>query len=318
MNSKLVRTITPQEIQTYEEDGVVWLRGIIDVEWAYRLRHAIDELLADPRGQAVDFTNLGIAASAPQEVSGFQGIGKWEGLKQEWGSPRQLAGTVLIDKRVQAEEGKRGHFLSMTGTWKAHPLIRELALASPLPQIAAILMRSQKVYLYDDQVLVKPPGTIEKTAWHQDLGYDNIQGTKVCGIRVPADRETPEVGLVEYLRGSHKSGKIFKVNFFISDAASPKDDGEEIPAIDGHEQDFDLVCYAPEPGDVVVHHLGTLHGAGGNRSTVDTRRAVTIRYGGDDVTHKLRPCAPPQDLSDLKDGDPLDLDPDRHPVVWPR
>jgi ectoine hydroxylase-related dioxygenase (phytanoyl-CoA dioxygenase family) len=178
-------------------------------------------------------------------------------------------------------------------------------------------MRSQKVYLYDDQVLVKPPGTLEKTAWHQDMGYDNIQGEKVCGIRVPAGQETPEMGLVQYLRGSHKSGKIFKVNYFISNATSSEDEGEEIPAIDGHEADFNLVCPTPELGDVVVHHLRTLHGAGGNQSRTRTRRGITVRYGGENVTHKFRKHAPPQDLSDLKDGDPLDKDPERHPVVWP-
>jgi len=319
MNRRLLRPITPEEIRTYEEDGVVWLRGILDARWASQLAIAIDELIVSPRGQAVDFTNLGLAATTiAEERSGFTPTGKWAQAEHEWGSPRQLAGSVLIDEKVQAAPGKRGHFLSMTGTWQRHPIIRELALASPLPEIAASLMWSQKVYLYDDQVLVKPPGTREKTAWHQDLGYDNIQGEKVCGIRMPASKETPEMGLVQYWRGSHKSGKIFKVNYFISNATSIGDEGEEIPAIEGHEADFDLVWFAPEPGDVVVHHLRTLHGAGGNCSTTSTRRGITVRYGGDDVTHKFRKYAPPQDLSELRDGAPLDKDPERHPVAWPR
>jgi len=319
MNRNLLRPITPEEIHRYEEDGVVWLRGILDVQWAVQLAAAIDELIASPRGQAVDFTNLGLAANAlAEEMSGFKPTGKWAESEHEWGSPRQLAGKVLVDDRVRPAEGKRGHFLSVTGTWQRHPLIRELALSSPLPEIAAVLMRSQKVYLYDDQVLVKPPGTMEKTAWHQDMGYDNIQGEKACGIRVPAGRETPEMGLVQYLRGSHKSGTIFTVNYFISNATNPDDEGKEIPAIDGHEADFDLVCPAPVLGDVVVHHLRTLHGAGGNRSRTSVRRGITVRYGGDDVTHKFRKHAPPQDLSDLQDGDPLDKDPERRPVVWPR
>lgn len=319
MNRSLLRPITPEELRTYEEDGVVWLRGIVDEQWPSQLAAAINDLIVSPRGQAVDFTNLGLAANAfSAEMSSFTPSGKWAEPEREWGSPRQLAGRVLEDEKVQPAPGRRGHFLSMTGTWQRHPVIRELALSSPLPEIAAILMRSRKVYLYDDQVLVKPPGTMEKTAWHQDMGYDNIQGEKVCGIRMPAGKETPEMGLVQYLRGSHKSGRIFKVNYFISNATSPDDGGEEIPAIEGHEADFDLVWFAPEPGDVVVHHLRTLHGAGGNCSPVSTRRGITVRYGGDDVTHKFRKHAPPQDLSDLRDGDALDKDSARHPVVWPR
>jgi hypothetical protein len=318
MNRNLLRSITPEEIRTYEEDGVVWLRGVIDVEWATQLAAAIDDVVANPRGQAVDFTNLGLAADSPEKVSGFKSRGKWVAKENEWGAPQQLAGKVLLDDRVQPKQGRRGHYLSVTGTWRIHPVIRDLALHSPIPKIVAILTQSGKVCLYDDQVLVKPPGTMEKTAWHQDMGYDHIQGEKVCGVRVPANKETSDMGLVEYLRGSHKSGKIFKVNYFISDATSVEDEGEEIPKIDGHEADFDLVCFTPEPGDVVVHHLRTLHGAGGNRSLTSTRRGVTFRYGGDDVTHKFRNHAPPQDVSNLRDGDPLDKDPTLHPIVWPR
>ena len=47
-----------------------------------------------------------------------------------------------------------------------------------------------------------------------------------------------------------------------------------------------------DAGDVIVHHLGTLHGAGGNASPTATRRAITIRYGGDDSTYKFRRFAP--------------------------
>jgi ectoine hydroxylase-related dioxygenase (phytanoyl-CoA dioxygenase family) len=318
MNRALARSITSDEIHTFEEEGVVWLRGIIDPEWVRRLSSAIDDFLADPRGQAVDFTNLGLLASTPEQVSGFKAAGDWVEQKLAWGTPQQLAGKVLVDETVRPEEGKRGHYLSVTGTWRLHPTMSALAIASPLPEIAAVLMRSKKVYLYDDQLLVKPPGTMEKTAWHQDLGYDHIQGTKVCGIRVPTAKETEDMGPVLYLRRSHKSGKIFKVNYFISDAVNPLDEGEAIPKIDGYEAEFDTVYFLPEPGDVVVHHLATLHGAGGNRSTTSSRRAVTYRYGGDDATHKFRRFAPPQDVSALRDREPLDKDPDRHPVVWPR
>lgn len=315
MNRRLIRPVTDDELQTYDRDGVVWLRDILDVEWVTRLGRAIDELVdsrADkPADQVLDLTGLAIAAAsdtqtaAPAETS-------------EWGSPRQLAGRVALDTRV-GPRTHRGHFVSVTSAWQLHPAIRELAIDSPLPELAALLTRSTKLYLYDDQLLVKPPGTMERTAWHQDQGYDHIVGDKVCAIRVPTGRETPEVGLIQYLRGSHKSGIIYKVNYFISDATAPDDGGEAIPRIEGHEAEFDIVTFAPEPGDVVVHHLRTLHGAAGNSSDTETRRAVTFRYAGDDVRYKFRKFAPPaQRPSHLRDGDPLDLEPERHPVVWPR
>ena len=318
LNTNLQRPITDEEIRTYEEDGVVWLPGILDPEWADYLARGINELVENPQGQAVDFTNLGLMANSPEAVSGFQARDKWAEGQIEWGSPRQLAGSVLLEDGMQPEDEKRGHYLSITGSWQVSDVLRNVAIHSPLPEIAATLMQSQKVFLYDDQVLVKPPLTLEKTSWHQDLGYDNIQGTQVCGVRVPAYAESQEMGLVQYLKGVHKSGEIYKVNFFISDAHAADDDGLDIPHVEGHEDDFDIVTFAPEPGDVVVHHLASLHGAGGNLSTTQTRSGVTVRYGGDDVTHKFRKHAPPQDLLDVPDGTPLGQDAKKNPQVWPR
>jgi Phytanoyl-CoA dioxygenase (PhyH) len=310
MNREMLRDITDDELQTFQRDGVVHLRKIIDLEWIEQLNQAIDELIArteKPVDQVLDFTTLALASDSassqqPPEPS-------------EWASPRQLAGRVSLDSRVRPKFS-RGHFISVTSVWQLHSMIRELAIDSPLPRIAAQLSGSSKLYLYDDQLLVKPPGTMERTAWHQDQGYDHIAGDKVCAIRIPAGRETPDMGLIEYLRGSHRSGKVYKVNYFISDATAPDDGGEPIPSIEGHENEFDIVTFAPEPGDVVVHHLRTLHGAGGNSSESKTRRAITFRYAGDDVRYYFRKFAPPaQRPSNLHDGDPLDLEPTRHPVA---
>jgi hypothetical protein len=315
VNRKLLRRITDDEMRAYQRDGVVFLPNIIDVEWVRRLGDAIDELTSrteTPPEQAdrvLDLTGLALAADSATDLPPSHG--------PEWGSPRQLAGRVALDARVRPHSG-RGHFVSITSAWQLHPDIRAMAIDSPLPELAALLTGSTKLYLYDDQLLVKPPGTMERTAWHQDQGYDHIAGDKVCAIRVPVGRETAEMGLIQYLRGSQKSGQIYKVNYFISDATSPDDAGKPIPSIEGHEADFDIVTFAPGPGDVVVHHLRTLHGAAGNASELQTRRAVTFRYAGDDVRYFFRKFAPPaQRPSNLRDGDPLDLEPERHPVVWP-
>jgi hypothetical protein len=314
MNRRLLRRVTDNEVRTYERDGVVYLPNVIDIEWAAHLSEAIDELISwaktptEQADQVLDLTGLALAASSAT-ASPPSGA-------PEWGSPHQLAGKVALDTRVRPKSA-RGHFVSITSAWQLHPAIRDLAMDSPLPEIGALLTGSNKLYLYDDQVLVKPPTTMERTAWHQDQGYDHIAGDKVCAIRVPAGRETSELGLIQYLRGSHRSGKIYKVNYFISDATAPEDAGEPIPLIEGNERDFDIVTFAPGPGDVVVHHLRTLHGAAGNSSETDTRRAVTFRYAGDDVRYYFRRFAPPaQRPSQLRDGDPLDLEPERHPIVW--
>jgi len=319
MNNRLLRPITDEEMRQYYEDGVVWLRDIIDPEWAARLGDAIDDLVdqrdSKPADQVLDFTVMTLAADAVVSSSANGSSGE---EAPKWGSIRDLVGNVSIDKTVKPGRS-RGHFVSITSAWQLHPFVRDLALASPVPEIAAMLTRSKKLYLYDDQLLVKPPGTLERTTWHQDQGYDHIEGNQALGVRVVADQENDDVGPIQYLRGSHRAGKIFKVNYFISDVVHPDDSGEPIPRIAGNEDKFDIVKFTPGPGDIVVHHLKTLHGAEGNRSTTDARRAITFRYAGDDVTYKFRQFAPAaQRPSGLQDGESLANEPGRHPLAWPR
>ena len=63
---------------------------------------------------------------------------------------------------------------------------------------------------------------------------------------------------------------------------------------------------------MAVHHARTLHGAFPNASS-RRRRAVSVRYCGDDARYELRPGAP---RKPHHARDPLG-DPDC-PRVWPR
>ena len=50
MNNKPIRQVTDEEIRTFQEDGVVCLRGFFDADWVERLRDLIDEDIAAPSG----------------------------------------------------------------------------------------------------------------------------------------------------------------------------------------------------------------------------------------------------------------------------
>ena len=317
MIRQLSRRISPEEIDSYEQAGVVRLRGVIDPGWADEIQAASERVAASPPSSSVDFTNLGLAANSPEQVAGSRGGEDWTADDVDWGTANQLAGNVLLEEAVEATSESRGHFLSVTNCWRVDPLFEELALRSPLGELAAQLMRSQKVHLYSDQLLVKPSMTLERTAWHHDMSYDHIEGERVCGLRVPTTQESLEMGAVRYWRGSHRDGTIYKVNFFISNKAAKDDPGAAYPDLDGCPDDYDIVYFEPQPGDVVAHHLRTVHGAGGNLTPDKTRCAITLRYAGDGVVYKHRPWGPPQPKFTLQDGEPLDGDTERFPCAWP-
>ena len=120
-----------------------------------------------------------------------------------------------------------------------------------------------------------------------------------------------------YVRGSHR-WRIHATNVFVSQEPIPCSIGERLPDIEGHEDDFDVVYSESEPGDVIVHHVRTVHGSTGNLSTDRVRRTVTLRYLGDDVRHLERAGAPPDSAksSTLQSGDRMDSP--EFPLVWAR
>lgn len=56
MNRERIRPLSPEELETYERDGVVLLRGLFDDPWIERLQKATDEVLANPTKAMIDVT----------------------------------------------------------------------------------------------------------------------------------------------------------------------------------------------------------------------------------------------------------------------
>ena len=259
----LARPITGEEIEAYESDGVVCLRGVMPAAWLDRMRAPIESEIAAAR--SADLSQMARAIEAG-------------------------GGEILEDAPIASAPA--GRFVAGTDHWRSHEEFRAFAAESPLPEIVAALMRSQRVHLYEDSLLVKEPGSKERTAYHQDLAYFHVEGEQICTTWCPLDPVTPETGAVSYVRGSHRWGKVYRPNLFVSREEIPGTLGEPLPPIDDHPEDYDLVQFSLEPGDVTVHHARTLHGAGGNASADQRRRAISVRYTGDDARFHVRQGAP--------------------------
>lgn len=131
------------------------------------------------------------------------------------------------------------------------------------------------------------------------------------------DPANEDSGALAYVRGSHRWGREFAPNMFFAHVGIPGSSGESLEELEQNPERYDLIRFDVEPGDIVVHHFRTVHGSGGNRSA-HPRRALSLRYAGDDMRYWRRPGTPDQPYQhhSLQDGDPLDSD--AFPVVWPR
>ncbi|MEZ5378734.1 MAG: phytanoyl-CoA dioxygenase family protein [Acidimicrobiales bacterium] len=305
------REITDDEVETFRTDGVVPLRQVLPLEWVDQLRLAMDEVF-------------------DRELeSGRDGLSHGQSTK---GARADMVKSVLqlidasdgpSDAAVEAGHRPRGRSIVETDACSWHDGLRQLYIDSPLGAIAARLTDSTTINLYSDQLFLKEPGSGVRTPWHQDQPYWLLQGTKVAVCWVPVDTVRLDSGAMGYVRGSHRWGVTYKPSDFRTSTgvmALPgmvTDDLADVPPIDANPDDYDIVRFEAEPGDVIVHDWKMLHGSAGNVSADRLRRADSVRLAGDDVTFHQRPSSPEpfRYTVGLAEGDPLDRA-DRFPRIF--
>ena len=263
----MTAAVTDDDRATFRRDGVIALRGVLPLELVESLDAPVAEAMVDPDTTA-DMTEL----------------------------RRSLGGT--------GDGG--GRFLSGVDHWRRIPALRSFALESPLPELVAELLESATLRLYEDSVLVKEPGTRAPTMFHQDLSYFSVDGDQICTTWVPIDTVDRSSGALGYVRGSHRDPTSWRPNLFVSTDPTHDGPGTDVPDLHARPGNADIVWIEARPGDVLVHHARTLHGAGPNASS-RPRRAISVRYCGDDVRVHRRPGGVPKPHhAHLRDGDPLD------------
>jgi ectoine hydroxylase-related dioxygenase (phytanoyl-CoA dioxygenase family) len=279
-----VRAVTRDEVEAFWADGVVCLRAMLDPAVVAAMAGPVEDALRAK--ESADLSEMGRALAAAGED-------------------------------VASDGESTGRFVSGVDHWRSQPEFLAFARDSGLPEVVGALLRATKVNLYEDSVLVKEPGARERTVWHQDLSYFHIAGEQLCTTWVPLDPTDATTGAVRYARGSHRWDAVYRPNLFVSSMPIPGTEGELVPDVDALAAagDAEIVTFATGPGDVVVHHARTLHAAGGNRSATTRRRAISVRYCGDDARVLVRAGAPMKPYQEhVVDGSVPDS-PDC-PVVW--
>jgi N-acyl-L-homoserine lactone synthetase/ectoine hydroxylase-related dioxygenase (phytanoyl-CoA dioxygenase family) len=308
--------VNDAHVRQFERDGVVVVRGALAAAEIAKLGTALDQLGSGLASSAAgyDITALRTAIFDAGDVERAAGDANQYDMGALGTYIRSSGKRPLIER---VNEPSDGHFLLDTTTWLRNDVIRRIALDSRLPRVAAALLRSAKVNFCDDQIFIKTPNTIDRTAVHQDCTYFHLQGDQGCVMWICADAADRQSGAPFYIRGSHRWGREFAPNVFMAQTRLPGSDGDELDEIEDRASSFDTVSFETEPGDIIVHHFRTVHGAGGNL-TDRPRRALSLRYAGENVRFHRRPGAPeqPYHRHGLHNGDMLDCR--QFPVVWPR
>lgn len=223
---------------------------------------------------------------------------------------------------VASADDDTGRFVEDFCNWARVEAYERFIRTSRAAAVAAALMGSRTVRLYHDHTLVKEPGTRQRTPWHQDQPYYNVDGVQNCSMWMPVD-PVPRSSTLEFVAGSHR-GPWLMPRTFMDDQARwfPEGSLTELPDIDAEvARDPDahrILGWALEPGDAVFFHMLTLHAAGGVDGT-HRRRAFSVRFLGDDALHAPRAWATSPDFPGLADELPagVPMDHPLFPQLWP-
>jgi len=218
------------------------------------------------------------------------------------------------------KEGQ-GHYFNDYCNWKTIPEFKDFAFNSPAAELAAKMMRSKFSVFYHEHVLNKEPGTEKETPWHHDQAYYPVDGDNVVSIWMPVDPVSLDSS-VKFVRASHTWGLWFYPRKFASERNYPVESEEyegktfyDVPVQNIEDGKYELLSWACEPGDCVIFHGKTLHGAKGNNSTSRQRRVLSTRWVGEGTKIARRPWAvSPPELGGLQYGD--DMISETFPLVW--
>ena len=242
-NTKIRRPIEPSELEAYQRDGAVCLKGIIDTQWL----ELLDEVLE----------------TMPDEFPREPVSGKFPGKAEV-----------------------------MNYATRVDPRLEPMAFNSPAGEIAATMMGSERAYYLWDQSFYKFPGPMVPTFWHQDAGYQPVDGPS-CRVWVPLEA-MPRHIVFEHVRGSHQWNVLFRPPYDDYEGGTSEVAGEvaddahwpELPDILAHQDSFDIIGWDVEPGDCIAFDLRNIHGTRWEGELTQKRRAWACAYVGDDSRYR--------------------------------
>ena len=193
--------------------------------------------------------------------------------------------------------------------WNRIDEYKNFIFNSNIAKIGQQIMKSKKVNLFHEHVLIKEKNSEKKTPWHQDQSYYCVNGKDNCSFWIPLDPVSKNT-CPEFISGSHNWNKQFlPTKFFGHDYEHRDDEFENIPNIEANRNKYQILSWDLILGDAIAFNFATIHGAPENKS-MNRRRAFSVRFTGDDSTYIKRKgeMSPPFPELKLKNGDKLDCE----------
>jgi ectoine hydroxylase-related dioxygenase (phytanoyl-CoA dioxygenase family) len=193
-----------------------------------------------------------------------------------------------IDRAAAASSGPGGR-MTIRSQSEENPVIREFLFQRALAEPIARLCGSRELQFWFDLTFIHEAdaegGSGEGSGWHHDISAFGFKGEKLPSLWMAMTPAVEGQSRIEFIDGSHRSVP----GYFRPPTSSPRPDDPmlEVPdydalLADGRERRLAWDC---APGDALLIHPYTIHGAKGNAGNArhGRRVAITTRWLGDDV-----------------------------------
>ena len=285
MNTGLLRTITPDEVETYHRDGVLLLPGMFDKDWIELLNKGLDANIEAPTRRSRIWYKDTSGRSMFYDHTAWQGIEEYR--KFIFNSPAaQICGQLMRSTTINFFFDSV--FVRSTGTQFETPWHQDEPYWS--------------VEGYDACSIWMPLGPVK-----QKNALSFVPGSH----RLKTVFKQYNFGDLNPVRKKN----VDQVDF--SDIAE-----QEFPDINADPKRFGVVSWDMQPGDCIAFNGRTMHGGSGKLDDDCELRVFTTKWVGDDVRIKFRDCGMDPDHSPdmiekgLKPGDRPDTD--LYPQIWKR
>jgi phytanoyl-CoA hydroxylase len=272
--------LTPEQGERFHRDGYLKFGHVLDAPQVEELRATLDRVIAE---EAVREDNTGLP---PEFVYGH-------------------------DRQGQGMAGARAihQFINM---WKVEPAYQEVIHNRKITGAVHDLMGVDRIRLWHDQVISKPPGDNKHFNCHHDFYFWPLDRPTMITCWLALDDATVDNGCMHVFPGSHRDPRFQPVGCDLSEEIhlSPVPLG---PGKPGSLYD-EIRTWGPErakpvelkAGECMFHHCLNYHMTPQN-ITDRQRRAFVIIYMPDGTRyhHDQSPNHPCTSYLNLQDGEPL-------------
>jgi ectoine hydroxylase-related dioxygenase (phytanoyl-CoA dioxygenase family) len=219
------------------------------------------------------------------------------------------------DRRGQEGRAEVRAIHQFVNMWKVVPEYRETIHHPAITGAVRDLMGAEKVRLWHDQVISKPPGDNAKFAFHHDFYFWPLDRPSMISCWLALDDATVENGCMHVIPGSHRDPRFQPPGCDLSDDLhlSPKPLGPGEPgSLYDAVRTWDADHAKPvelKAGECMFHHCLNYHFTPHNR-TDRQRRAFVMIYMPDGARyhHAQSPGHVCTNTLGLTDGEPMRRD----------